>query len=345
MSISPQIFTLVALFGPIYLLIYIRSMQMRRAQRRQEQEMEIETPPFAPGPPTVYSPLLRRFSLPAQAYLSEQRKLLIWTYGIMAYASLVTLATGLLPESVNRYGLQQSLPERVWYSYLSGYSTAGIYLFLFSLLAALLAIFSLVTSASLALRIRPVPLRVLFWGRVGGMYVALLAGVETGALISLLLLLLVYGPVWKHLLDAAYIVVPNTQHLHAAVRVRGLPGVMYMTPEQSRHLMFSLRSSAPRLALALLAQCSLMFSFVVAAIALPQRWFGKMAVRIMLVVVALPIAQIALPLWPHTAQKARSLFLSPQLGHPPPYLALAFPAALSLLLLFVALHAVRRHEL
>jgi hypothetical protein len=195
------------------------------------------------------------------------------------------------------------------------------------------------------LRTRPVPLRVLFWGQVGAQYVALLAGVATGAFASFLLLLLVYGPVWKHLFDAARIVAPNTMHLHAAVRLRGLPGTMYMTPEQSHHLILALQSSVPRLVLALIAQCSLVFSFVVAAFALPRRFFGNALVRTGLVFAAIPIAQVALTLSPHAARVTRSLFLSSQLGHPPRYAVFAFPIALSLLLLFLALLATLRHEM
>jgi hypothetical protein len=345
MSVSPVLFTPVALFGPLYVFLLIRRMQLRRTRRRQESEGEIETPPFAPAQPAACSRLLQRFTLPEQAYLNSQRKLLLWLYGIMAYTSLVSLAETLLPGAINRYGLQQSLPERVWYSYLSGFWSAGIFLCLFSLIAALLAIISFVGSSSVVLRTRPVPLRVLFWGLVGGMYLALLAGIATGALASGLLLLLVYGPVWKHLFDAAPIVVPNAMHLHAAVRVRGLPGAMYMTPEQSRHLILSLQSSAPRLALSLIAQCSLVFSLAVAAFALPRRLLGNIAVRMMLVTPVIVLAQIAPDLSPHLAHVTRSLFLSSHLGHPPPYAAFAFPIALSFLLLFLARQATLRYEL
>ncbi len=342
MSLSPQVFILIALFGPLYLLIYGRSVQMRRALRRQEQEGEAETPPFAAGKTLTYSRLLQRFTLPEQAFLSEQSKLLLWLYGIMTYASLVTLAAGLLPDSVNRYGLQQSLPERVWYSYLSSYGSAGLYLSFFVVIAAFTAIFSLVTSSSVVSRTRPVPLRILFWGRVGGMYAALLAGVATGVFASLGLLLFVYGPVWKHLFDAARIVAPNVQHLHAAVRLRGLPGVIYMTPEQSRHLILSLQSSAPRIALALVAQCSLAFSFVVAAIALPPRFFGTAALRTFILFVAVIGIQLATILSPRLT---RGFFFSTQLGHPPPYAAFVAPVALSVLLLVVAQQAATRREL
>jgi hypothetical protein len=344
MSLSPQLFTVIALFSPVYLFVFIRRLQLRRTLRMQELQEGREAVSFTPEHSSTSSRLLQRFTLPERAYLNAQRNLLLWMYGYIAYASLVILASSMIPGNVDRYGLQQSLPERVWYSYLSAYGSANVFLWLISFLAAIVAIFAFTASGPAFLRTRPVPLGILFWGRVGGVYVALLAGIATGALSSLLILLVVHGPVWKHLFDAARIVAPNTQHLPASVHVNGLPGTIYLTSPQSHHLMLSLQSSALRLGLALIAGCSLVFSFVVAAFALPSRFFGTAALRTIFVLVAILIAQIATILSPHLAHVTRSWFLSPQLGHPPPYSSLILPIALSLLLLVLAQQAAKRHE-
>lgn len=345
MSLSPHLFTAIALFSPMYLFIFIRRVQLRRAIRMQELQGDKETRPFTPGRTTSSSRLLHRFTLPERAYLSAQRNLLLWVYGVMAYASFVVLASSLLPGNVDRYGLQQSLPERVWYSYLTAYGSASTYLGIFSFIAAIVAIFGFVTSGPAFLRTRPVSLRFLFWGRVGGIYVALLFGIATGALGSFLTLLVIHGPVWKHLFDAARDVAPNSQHLPAAVHLNGLPGTMYMTVEESHHLMLSLQTSALRLGLALITGSAVMFSFIVAAFALPPRLFGTAALRSFILIIAVIGVQVAAILSPRLARVTRTLFLSTQLGHPPPYLGFVFAITLSFMFLVLAQQAAKRREL
>jgi hypothetical protein len=345
MSLSPQLFTLIALFGPVYLFICIRRLQRRRAIRMQELQGDKAPRPFMPGRNTSSSRLLQRFTLPERAYLTAQRNLLLWVYGVMAYASFVVLASSLLPGNVNRYGLQQSLPERVWYSYLTAYGSASTYLGIVSFIAAIMAILGFITSGPAFLRTRPVSLHFLFWSRVGGVYVALLFGIATGALCSFLTLLVVHGAVWKHLFDSARSVAPNTQHLPAAVRLDGLPGTMFMTVQQSHHLMLLLQTSAPRLGLALVTESAVVFSSIVAAFALPPRFFGTAALRTVILFVAVIGIQLATILSPPLARVSSTLFLSTQLGHPSPYLDLIFPITLSFLLLVLAQQAAKRREL
>src|ERR1700679_2105076 len=141
MSLSPQLFTVIALFSPVYLFVFIRRLQLRRTLRMQELQEGREAVSFTPEHSSTSSRLLQRFTLPERAYLNAQRNLLLWMYGYIAYASLVILASSMIPGNVDRYGLQQSLPERVWYSYLSAYGSANVFLWLISFLAAIVAIF------------------------------------------------------------------------------------------------------------------------------------------------------------------------------------------------------------
>jgi hypothetical protein len=129
-----QTWMIVALFAPAYLLIFFHRLRGRRIQALLAN---LIAPPFAPQPLSHSGRLLEPFTKPERAYLSRQRNLLLWVYGGFAYASLVILGAGLLPGNVDRYGLGQNLPQRVWYSYLFGYRMPAIF-WLISLGTALL---------------------------------------------------------------------------------------------------------------------------------------------------------------------------------------------------------------
>jgi hypothetical protein len=338
-----QMWMIIALFAPIYLLIFFRHLRGRRIQALQASRV---VPPFAPQPPSHPGRLLEPFTKPERAYLGRQRNLLLHVYGWFAYASLVILGGGLLPGDVDRFGLEQTLPQRVWYSYLLGYRTPGIFWFI-SLIAALIALndlFPLAPGVNPFIRTRPVPRNVLFWGRVGGIYVAEIAGLATGILFSWLILLVVYGPVWNHLFDTARVVVSNSQHLPYAVHVHGLTSTMYLTPQQYQHLILSLQTSAIRLGFAFVGGSALVFSVVVALFALPPQLFGNAKARTILVLFGVTGLQIASVIWPKVARITNMLYISPQLGQPPPYSGMLFPVALSLLLLLVARQAAARRE-
>jgi hypothetical protein len=339
-----QTWMIVALFAPVYLLLFFRYLRGRRAQALQASRV---APPFGPQPASHSSRLLERFTKPERAYLSRQRNLLLYVYGWFAYASLVILGGSLLPANVGRYGLEQNLPQRVWYSYLLGYRTPGIF-WLISLVAALIALNDLVPLApgvNPFIRTRPVPRRVLFWGRVGGIYVAEIAGLATGILFSWLILLVAYGPVWNHLYDTARVVVSGSQHLPNAVRVTGLPGTMYLTSQQDQHLLLSFQTSAIRLSFAFVGGSALVFSVVAALFALPPQLFGNAQARTILVLFGMTALQIAVVILPNVARTAVMLYISPQLGQPPPYSGVLFPVVLSVLLLLLARQASARREL
>jgi hypothetical protein len=341
-----QTWMVVALFAPVYLLLLFNYLRGRRIQALQASRV---APPFAPQPASNASLLLEAFTKPERAYLSRQRNLLLSVYGWFAYASLVILGGSLLPANVDHYGLEQALPQRVWYSYLLGYRNPAIF-WLISLVTALIALNDLVLQVpggSPFIRTRPVSRGVIFWGRIGGIYIAEIAGLATGILFSWFILLAAYGPVWNHLFDTARVVASNSQHLPSAVQVhvQGLTSTMYLTPQQYQHLMLSLQTSAIRLSFAFVGGSALVFSVAVALFALPPRLFGNAQARTLLILLGVTGLQIASVILPKVARIANMLYISPQLGQPPPYAGVLFPVALSVLLLLLARQAVARREL
>lgn len=120
---------------------------------------------------------------------------------------------------------------------------------------------------------------------------------------------------------------------------------LYLTSAQSQHLILSLETSPIRLGLALVAGNALVFSLVVALFALPPRLFGSAKVRAVFLVFLGGALQMGPLISPRMASIERALGISPQLGHPPPYLAAFITIALSLLLLLLAQRAAERFEL
>jgi hypothetical protein len=87
------------------------------------------------------------------------------------------------------------------------------------------------------------------------------------------------------------------------------------------------------------------FSLVVALFALPPQLFGNAKARMVLVLFGGIALQLAPLFSPKVAGVANMLYISPQLGQPPPYSGVFFPVALSLLLLLLAQQAAARREL
>ena len=316
----------------VILIVYVRIKNLINKRKLAAlQSQPISAPaPFEPKPEPTPNLFMRRFSLPQRAYLRQQIATGKAFYYIAAWGFIVFFTSGLLPQYVNRYGLEQPLAQRVWYSYLLHISVVNVIFGIMMLASALLAVSGLI-SASQAIfnRTRPLTLSFLFWARVLPAIATILASLATGMAVSFVLLLIFYGPVWLHLLDAS--------SLSALTRV------------QASHLVQILQTSAPFTFLSLITTALLIFSAAVVLISQPFPFLRNR-----------PSKSVLLPLTmffgilgseavhflggPFFSRWSRILFMYTTLGPPPPYVYALVPILASASLLVLAAFCISRVE-
>jgi hypothetical protein len=317
----------------VILIVYVRIKNLaNRSKLAALQSQPISAPaPFEPKPEPTPNLFMRRFTTPQRAYLRQQIATGKAFYYVAAWAFIVFFTSGLLPQYVNRYGTGQPLAQRVWYSFLLHTSTVGIVFGVMMLMAALLAVGGVVDgSQAIFNRTRPLTLSFLFLARVLPAIATILASLVTGMAVSFLLLLIFYGPVWLHLLDAS--------SLSAS-----------LTREQASHLVQILQTSVLRTFLSLITTALLIFSVAVALISQPFPFLRNRANRLVLI----PLMTIAGILGseavhflgsPFFSRWSRILFMYTTLGPPPPYVYALVPILASASFLVLAAFCISRVE-
>jgi hypothetical protein len=329
------------IIAPLVALIAYGRIKIAMARRKAEAE---DAPavavklPFEPKPEPTPGLLLRLFSTPQRAYLRQQIALAKGCFYIVGWVSLVLFTAGLLPQYVNEYGLEQPLAQRVWYSYLNHVTLSEFWFAFAALGGALIALSALTTDApAIFNRTRPLTRSFLFWARVLPAIATVLAAIAMGAVVSLLLLLVFYGPVWLHLLDALQ--APN-----GSLLMQGL------TAQQSTHLVHLLLTSAPRIFLSMTTTAILVFAVFAAMIAQPFNILQKRSSKFATVPFAfvgsfMGIAIIHIVHGANFLRVSHATFVYLSLGPPPPYMYVLLPLAASALLLYLAQLLVARKEL
>jgi hypothetical protein len=324
------------IIAPLVVLIIYGRIKIVKARRKAEAEDTSAVTPallFEPRPEPTPGPLLRPFSTPQRAYLRQQIALGKACCYMLSYVCIVIFTSGLLPQYVNKGGTVLPLAERVWYSYLEHAAVAEIVLVMVMLVAAMMALAGLTTGgASIFNRTRPLTQRFLFWARVLPAIVAILTSLATGIAVSLVLLLLFYGPVWLHL-----------QQLTA-------PGTAFYREQHWAHAHKVLQTSAPRLFLSLATTSLLIFS--AAAVFAGQSFWssGKRQMTPLVtgasIFVGISVAHLIRDTGlPSFSRWLRMLFVYPSIGPPPPYAYVLVPILASTALLFIAQFWVARKEL
>jgi hypothetical protein len=320
--------------APLVALIVYGRIKIARARRKAAaaELAGVGPTPLAlePKPEPALNFFMRRFSLPQRAYLRQQIATGKVFYYIAAWAFIVFFTSGLLPQYVNRYGLEQPLAQRVWYSYLLHDIVIGVVFGVMMLMAALVTVVGLVDpSQAIFTRTRPLTLNFLFWARILPAVGTILASLATGMIVSFVLLLVFYGPVWTHLQDTTSKVVLNH--------------------EQAFHLNQILHTSLPRIFLSLVTTALLIFSTAAALFSQPfvlsRNRGGFSTLRLLpicggaFVVPAIHFLGSAF-----FARWSPELFIYAFLGPPPPYVFACVPILASAGLLLIAGRMIRRVE-
>jgi hypothetical protein len=193
MTISAPLVIAIAFVAPLLVLIVVGRVKLYRSKSESERQ-SIHFDPKAEPAPNV---LLRRFNLPQRTYLRQQYRIALAGFALCAYVLFVTASLGLLPKHIHMYSSAR-LYQRIWQSYVKVFTATGHLSFAFAFLSGLLAISYLKTPASAVfIRSRPLSHKFLFWGRTTFALAGLLTGTLTAIGASILLLFLIYGPVWK----------------------------------------------------------------------------------------------------------------------------------------------------
>jgi hypothetical protein len=318
MNVSVPVIFFIAFAVPFGVVILVTVLLQRKAAAKIERNRGIE-PAFAPVdlPPAGF--LLQRFSTPERAFLLQLRLTMLWITGIFAYVFLVVMCAGLFPAVIARFGLPGGGPLSIWHSYLFGFSlSAGAY----TIFAVMLG-FSASGGTSVMdtfPRTRPISRRLIFWGRVVPSVAALLTAFAFAAGLSLLMLVLCYGPVYDHLSDQApQLRVASFDH-HA-----------------TKNLALARQTSAPRLFLSAATTLLLEFSVVVAACSLPLGGVRRRSIAVGAFIFSGMIIQTLFSIFRDVAPGMnRFFFFYSHLGPPPPYAYAAIPITLSVGLLVLA---------
>lgn len=189
--------TLFAIFAPLAIFIVIvivRVSIQRRKARETPAQSENPYEAKSPAPPNAF---VRLFPSALHSFLREQWPTARFGFYACLWLSAVMLCGSLLPSAVADHHLPDHA-QQVWYSYLT---EIGIWSFIpiaCAVIAAMIACFPLVMGATAAFyRTRPISLRALFWVRTLSAVAALVLSTIVAIGISLAVLRISYGPVWK----------------------------------------------------------------------------------------------------------------------------------------------------
>ena len=334
MKLSFANFNGLAFVIPYILVIVIAVRFQRKATAKAERNGGMD-PPFAPEylPPSEF--LLGHFRTPERAYLLQRKQALRWLACIYLYAFLIMTCENLLPEFIAQSGIAGGGPLSIWHSYLAGITQARHIYVLFSFIGGSIASAEIsLRSTAVFPRTRPISHRLIFWGRIAPSLATLLGAYALAVGISLLVLVLGYGPVYNHLWNAA-----------------SLPSIIFGQLEIQK-VVLTLQTSAPRIFLSSVTTLLLDFSLVVTAFFLPLRNRLSKAVAVGIIlffgVVATSFVNIFhdMHIFPGIIPDiSRFLFLYSYLGAPPPYAYATIPIAISIALLTLASFFSERLEI
>ena len=387
---TAQVLIFAGIFLPFVLLVAIGRIKLSRKLAQTSVEGYVE-PPFASEPlaqprllPRLVFRMLPGLSAPQRAYLVEQLKPVRSLFFCGTYAVTLFATQGLLPDQISRYVLEQPPALRIWYSFLSSWTTAGAILGLLALAAAVIGWAGLGGTGGSMYRTRPVSLSFLFWARMIPGTINLVLSMAAGLGLSFALLLLFHGPVWRHLNDDAgprvvNLAMPAPSASARSIRsIRSAPAVHLVMPPpkvpkvvqpndhsvalgtapagskpfpfvlntQARHFLRLLATSAPTLALSIVTSTVLLFTFVFAL--LMQPFFSLQSKRILLFVVPAGIFGVEIArfgLGSGFPRVGRVLFLYVSIGPPPPLIFVSVPILLSIGCLLLAKLFFARSEL
>lgn len=322
------------LVGPLAPLIVYARIKVAR-KRRQAEADELAgidpQPSFTPKTEPAPNFFLCHFSLPQRTYLRQQFGIAKGAGSVYLWAFIVFFTAGLLPGSVDLYGIQQPLAQRVWYSYLYTVSVIGTVMGVMVVFAALIVSVGFIISSSQSAftRTRPLSKRFLFYGRTIPALLTVLATLLASLTISFLLLLVFYGPVWLHL------------HDNPATRLNAF---------QRSNLELLTQSSAPVIFLSLLTTSTLIFSAAVALAFQPFRVTSNRIGGALSIPMLLLFAIVGLNAYKTLGgdffdRFGRILFIDFHLGPPLPYSYAIIPILVSAALLLIAQAFASRIEL
>jgi hypothetical protein len=250
-----------------------------------------------------------------------------------------------MSQYVSAYAAQQPLALRVWYSYLFHISNGAATYGIFAFGAAGLAVGELGPASAVGrfLRTRPLSRSFLFWIRIGSMLSTFIFSLVLAAGASFILLLMLYGPVWKHLDN-------GTQPTAALIaNARSQPGpavddILESSRSGAGHFAWALQTSIPRLFLSILTTQSFFFNLVILLAMLPIRrkkiTFVALSVYVffMLYIIFIVVGFGVSP------NLARICFLYVRPGPPPPYIFALVPVMGSAALLGLASNFSNRND-
>jgi hypothetical protein len=275
MSLSGQAATAMIAFAPVVAFFAYAIVKAQRKKRAQDQATEPE-PPFDSAPEPPPGAWLGHFDAAERTFLRRQFPTVRTCFLVNAWFFAVMLSSGLLPQYVDLAANGQSLAQRVWYSYLQHFSSGSFVCSIVALVSALIAISPLLIPAQASFqRTRPLPRAFQHWSRVLPILGALVASFLAAAACSILLLLALHGPVWKHLLDGSPGAAAISQYADAAKRTSPFPvqvpdwELHLLSPDQqgsmqARRILASLETSPWLMLLSVASSMMLVFSVATA---------------------------------------------------------------------------------
>jgi hypothetical protein len=220
---SHAIWAVLFFIAPLPILIVVGRIRLLLRKRRESSEEPVVPKPFAPKPEPTPGWLLRRFTLPERTYLRQQATTAKAGFYIVAWCIFALAVSGLLPGGdQNLQDWPPGSAQAIWFSYLSGTLMLVPLGVVLAMGTALTSGFGIASTGPVAMnRTRPLSFWLLFWGRVGTALATMLAGYATGIALSLLVLLALHGPVWRHILESTRMSLTPLQvnHLTRLLRV------------------------------------------------------------------------------------------------------------------------------
>jgi hypothetical protein len=322
-------------------------------EKRKAAALEAAASCFSPQDPASASLrskagafFFRCFDASQRAYLHRQN-LVLACGPLLTWIFFVYFSSGLMSQYVSAYAAQQPLALRVWYSYLFHISNGAPTYGIFAFCVAGLAVGELVPAPAIGrfLRTRPLSRSFLFWIRIGSVLSTFIFSLVLASGASFVLLLMLYGPVWKHLDNGTQ----PTAVLIANARSQPGPStddILESSRSGAGHLTWALQTSIPRLFLSIITTQSFFFNLVILLAMLPVRSPRKKitlaAVSLyaffMLYIFYIVVGSGVSP------DLTRICFLYVRPGPPPPYIFALVPVMGSVVLLGLASNFSKRND-
>jgi hypothetical protein len=334
-------YILVGIFGPAALWIWWALRRARRKLAEREFEAEKEFAPEEPAAPGVF---LRNFSPAQRVLLRGQVSGMKFVFYGLAWTLFVVLTSSLLPGSIVSTGLQGdwmgSRAIAVWYSFLNTASLSGsAFLGVFGIFSGLAAVSGLALSAAGGrLKTKPVSRRSLYWIKVLPALGTVLAAYTAAWGLSLLVMLVCYGPLFWHPENWHGLHAGSVTHIHLGSGANGIASVDLGFPlsEQGRMVrsMRLAQTSALRMFISMALELLVGFSLAIALLLQPLQFLRTKALSagiLWALIILMEFAVMGPRLLP--SRMTHVLFVYGRLGPPPAWEFVGVPIALIALLL------------